>query len=373
MSRPTPTRHAIGTPRRRAMLGVGLVEIMIALALGLVVVGALGQLYSGSIKSHQVSYTITQVGESGRFAVDLMSSELRMAGYLSCGGPSARIANTLNGGDHWLYQTGGIEGFEGGVDDFPDEFAGLVRANTDLLILRRASVDLERTVIDDDSGNAIIELGLDHGFTTGEILVVSNPSCTQASLFQVTNLRNVNNPEAPNLFDAIEHDAASPLGPGNCSASLFGNFDCTAPGSAESGSFRPDSVVSRFLVAAYYITDEDPPSLARKRLGVDNGEAAIVTEELVRNVEDFQLLYGRDTVQDGSHIVDDYVTADQVTDWTQVVSVRFALLLRSNDGGVRTEATVQTFALPGRTVTSPADRHLRRSFGSVVALRNNLP
>lgn len=358
---------------KRAIRGIGIVEIMVALALGLVIVAALGQLYSGSIKSHQVSYTMAQVGESGRFAVDLLATELRMAGYLSCGGADARIANTLDGGSNWLYQTGGIEGFEGGVDAFPAEFAGQTLPNTDMLILRRATLDLERKVVADDAGNAVLELGLDHGFQSGEILVVSDPACTQASVFQVTGLRNVSNPQAPNLFDAIEHDAGGAGTPGNCTRELFGQFDCSAPASGESGSFRNGSSVSRFQVAAYYVTNTDPPWLARMRLGVDNGNAVTVVENLVRNVEDFQVLYGLNSNQDGTFRVDASTTADQVGDWSEVVSVHFGLLLRSNDGGVRTESGSQSFALPGRNVVTPSDRYLRREFGNVVALRNVLP
>jgi len=358
---------------RRRALGIGIVEIMIALTLGLVVIGALGQLYVGSVKSHQLSYNLAQLGESGRFAVDLLASELRMAGYLSCGGSSARVANALDGDDHWLYQTGAIDGYEGGVDSLPAELIGQVRANTDLLILRRASSDQAQSVVSDDPANAVMELGLDHGFQPGEILVISNPSCVQASIFQVTGLRNIGNPQAPSLFDAIEHDANVSLTPGNCSADLFGAYDCSTPEGAVPGSFSTGSMVGRFLVAAYYVSSDDPPTLVRQRLSVQNGQAAVVTDVLVRNVEDFQVLYGRDTDPDGSHSVDDYVTADQVTDWGQVVSVSFGLLVRSRDDGIRTEASAQAFPLPGRTVIAPADRHLRRSFGSVVALRNNLP
>jgi len=343
------------------------------MTLGLVVIAALAQLYRGSAKSHQVTYTMARVGEDGRFAVDLLSSELRMAGYLSCGGGYASVASTLDTTDSWLYRTSGIEGYEYGASDIPNELDGEMRPGTDLLILRHASVDPERSVVADNPANAVIELGLDHGFQSGEVVVISNPSCTQSSIFQVTGLRNLSNPQAPSQFDAIEHNTTSPVNPGNCSASLFGSFDCDSPGAARSGAFQPGSVVSRFLVTAYYVTGDDPPWLARKRLGMENGEATVITERLVRNVEDLQLLYGRDTNNDGAHIVDDYVTADQVTDWSQVVSVNFGLLVRSSDGGVRTEATPQDFALPGKDIVTPGDRYLRRAFGNVIAIRNTLP
>jgi type IV pilus assembly protein PilW len=167
--------------------------------------------------------------------------------------------------------------------------------------------------------------------------------------------------------------------PGNCTGRLFGNFDCDSPGNAQTGVFRPGSVVSRFAVHAYFVTAGDSPTLTRKRLGLVNGQIGVITEELIRDVEDFQVLYGRDTVKNSSLSVDDYVTADRVTDWEQVVSVRFLLLLRSQEPNIRTQAASLTYeklvnadaAGSQRTSTSVSDRRLRRVVGSVVALRNS--
>ena len=352
-------------------LGFALVELMIALALGLVLVAAMGQLYSGGRRAYLVGDSLTRLNESGRFAVDFLSNDLRMAGYLSCGGSFARIGNSLNGSNDWRYVTGGIEGFEGGVDSLPTQFTGQVRADTDVLVVRRAPIDLERTLIADDVSNATMELGVDHGFKAGEVLVVSDPSCTQTALLQVTDVLKQTDDDD---IDGIKHVSGTQSSPGNCTNNLFGSFDCSSAGSSEAGQFKPGSVVSRFAVHAYYVTATDPPTLARLRLCHDgNGSSATCIDELVRDVESLQVLYGRDIFKDGGHSVDDYVTADQVTDWVDVVSVRFSLLIRSPDSNVRTMPVSLTFDLLGRTVTAPNDRHLRRQFGSVVALRNNLP
>ena len=141
-------------------------------------------------------------------------------------------------------------------------------------------------------------------------------------------------------------EAGTGLVPGNCSDTLFGSFDCSNAANvncscnttAQSKAFPPGSIVSRYAVYAYYLSRTDPPALTRKRLSQANGQATLITEELIRDVEDFQVLYGLDTVSDASHRVDVYVTADQVTNWDLVVSVRFALLLRSHEANVRTQA-----------------------------------
>jgi hypothetical protein len=48
-------------------------------------------------------------------------------------------------------------------------------------------------------------------------------------------------------------------------------------------------------------------------------------------------------------------------------------LISSAEENVRAQATSLTYDLLGATVTAPTDRRLRRSLGSVVALRNNFP
>ncbi len=364
------------TTGRQACTGLSLIELLIALTLGLFIVAALGQLYRGSSKTYRLNETQAQINENGRFAIDFLSSDLRMAGYLSCGGPSARIGNSVNANGHWLYSTRGIEGFEGGVDTLPEELDGAARNGTDVLILRHTAVDVERALVEADNGGTIMNLGLQHPFQTGEVLVVSNPSCTQTGLFQVTRVVNTNDDEATDVFDAIEHDnaaATETLSPGNCSSALFGSFDCSTPGKAQSGTYPRGSVVNRYAVHAYYISASDPPTLARKRLSHHGGLVTIATDNLVGDVENLQILYGRDTTDDGEDSIDDYVTANQVTDWEQVISVRFALLMRSTDTRARAAADQQTFTLLDTTVTSPTDAHLRRVLGGLVALRNHLP
>jgi len=369
------TPHARTRPR-----GLALVELMIAMALGLVIIAGIAQLYAGSRQSYALSETLTRLDESGRFAIDFLTFDLRMAGYLSCGGSKATIGNTVNAPGNWLYQTGGVEGYEGGVDTPPDEFTAAAdgfKAGTDILIIRRADMDQEGVVTGYDRNATKIELKRDYGFQVGEIPVIANPSCTQVSLFQATRVLKKKAGDQAS-YDGIKYETATDANmiPGNCTNNLFGSFDCSHTGNASNGIFGSGSVVSRFAVHAYYVTEETltrPPILVRKRLSSYHGQPMIETDELIRDVEDFQVHYGLDTVKDVAHAVDSYVQANQVTDWTKVVSIRFALLMRSHDARVRAKAAGPSYDLLGTTVTPAADRRLRRSFSGIVAVRNNLP
>lgn len=61
--------------------GFSLVEMMISLVLGLMVLGAVTALYLGSSQSTQFQTSIQRMEENGRIAIDLLSRNLRMAGY----------------------------------------------------------------------------------------------------------------------------------------------------------------------------------------------------------------------------------------------------------------------------------------------------
>ena len=78
--------------------------------------------------------------------------------------------------------------------------------------------------------------------------------------------------------------------------------------------------------------------------------------------------YGLDT--NGDLAVDQWVTADQVSDWSQVLSTRLELLLASTD--TNTAGTAQPYVFGGTTVT-PTDRRLRTVVSLSASLRNAVP
>ena len=96
-------------------------------------------------------------------------------------------------------------------------------------------------------------------------------------------------------------------------------------------------------------------------------------EEFLNNVEDLQILYGEDTDAPGSvgfGVANYFVPADQVVDMGRVISVRFAVVVRSDadnlTGGVR-----QNYTVLGTTRIAP-DNRLRQVYTSTVTVRNRL-
>jgi type IV pilus assembly protein PilW len=125
---------------------------------------------------------------------------------------------------------------------------------------------------------------------------------------------------------------------------------------------------------AYYVgaSPDGPPALYQRRMQITpaSTKAEAVSEELAEAVDTMQILYGRDT--DNDNAVDDYVTADGITDWNRVLSVRIGLLVRSPDTAAG-ETDTQVYNVNGTSFNPVDDRRVREVFTTTVAIRNRLP
>src|SRR5882757_1006524 len=131
------------------------------------------------------------------------------------------------------------------------------------------------------------------------------------------------------------------------------------------------AVVYRFDDISYFVGANPAGHPGLFRTSSNGG-----TEELVENVEDMDIYYGLDTSVPADGIADSYVRADAVTDWSQVVSVRIALLVVGPDAATTTGT--QSYVLRDTDGDGTLDRqnatdsHLRQVFTSTIALRNRV-
>ena len=93
------------------------------------------------------------------------------------------------------------------------------------------------------------------------------------------------------------------------------------------------------------------------------------TLAMASQIEAISVTFGEDT--DGDGYADIYRANAAVTDWARVASVNVQLRVRSSEDGVA-DAPQAYLGFDGTAVT-PSDRRLRRTYSSVVALRNLLP
>jgi type IV pilus assembly protein PilW len=142
-------------------------------------------------------------------------------------------------------------------------------------------------------------------------------------------------------------------------------------------TFDAGSQVTLLQTTAYYIgvgADGDG-ALFSADLSPGNSftsaVAPISPNELVPDIEAMQILYGIDTNQ--SQTVGQYVTADQVADFTTVMSVEIAVLAAGPIGSAPLPTAARQFTLLGTQVTPPIDTRVRQVFTITIAARNMLP
>ncbi len=137
-----------------------------------------------------------------------------------------------------------------------------------------------------------------------------------------------------------------------------------------------DPATQKIVVTLFFYVDIDDslntPVLycKAKRDNLDDSTKNKVSNAipLISNIEKLYFLYGVDTGAD--LIANQYLRADQVTDWKKVVSLRFYLVLASEEKNISLKTPSYTIAGREYNVTSPADKRRYRVFSSTIAFRN---
>ena len=77
--------------------GFSLIELMLALALGVVVTSGIVQLFVGNNQTYTLLTGQSRMQESARYALDFIARSARMSGYFGCDPENDKIYNSLNG------------------------------------------------------------------------------------------------------------------------------------------------------------------------------------------------------------------------------------------------------------------------------------
>lgn len=323
-------RHERRPPQ--AQSGFSLVELMIALLLGLLLMSGIIAVYLESKSSFVQDEAISRVQENGRFALRLLTREIAMGGfYAGVTEPGAISAATVVGNAcaTWLLNpTQVIETYDnadgGETSAFNSCFpAAITGVGTDILAVRRAS------------DTPLIQHGdWQTGFTA---------------------------------FTADQyylHTESSGLGPAEIrlGSALDGMALTTSTSTAD---------VWNYFGRIYYIgTDPEGtggiPSLCTRT--AQNTDQTC----LVSGVESLQLELGVDTSGDGipDEFVPGAVSATGV-DVATVVSMRIHLLVRSPELARNFPAESRTWVLGDETITTN-DQYYRRVFTATVPRNNQI-
>ncbi|MDD5272015.1 MAG: PilW family protein [Methylovulum sp.] len=87
---------------RRNQGGMSLIELMVAMLIGLFLLGGILQIFTSSRQAYRIQDNLAHLQEDGRFALDFIANDVRMADFWECRAVSpvaANPANTLSGTD----------------------------------------------------------------------------------------------------------------------------------------------------------------------------------------------------------------------------------------------------------------------------------
>lgn len=349
---------------RQNQLGMTLIEILIAMLLGAFLLGGVLQIFSNTKQTYRMQEGLSRLQENGRFAMEFISQDLRMAGFFGClsrNYSAANVENELNNTTHFAWD---VATPLMGYDDVTASFTTIpsVVVGTDAIVMRGLYGDAMPLIapFSDSSQmfvapsfNADCPAATANTCHEGEILMVTD--CTQGTIFQATNTTATGGGTGVNIV----HSATNTYTPGNASPPTFAK------------SYGAGAQIARLMTYAYYIrlNPGNQPALYRSKLETSSETTnAMAAEELIEGIEDLQITYGVDTNANGTPNY--YVAANDLVanDWAKVISVRITLVARTIEDNLATQSTDYTFN--GEDVT---DRRLRRTFTSTIALRNRLP
>lgn len=341
-----------GSISLRSCRGLSLVELMIALVLSLVIGAAVLQMFLTSKTTYRLQDAMGRVQENGRFAVNFLAADIRMAGFMGCGDIDQIPINVIANPSPFTTSSP-LGELIGGANNVASSNTWNAVEGTDVLWMRRASntgVKLTGNMATDNANIQIVDNRL--GLEAGDTLFLSD--CMSADVFRATTV------SSGSSRTTVAH--ASNMNTSNKLSKAYGS-------DAELMAYES---IEYFIRNTGRTTASGAPINAlmmRKKFG-NRSDASANPVELVEGVQDMQLEYG---VATGSGMVASaYNTANNITDWSKVVSVRFSLLMQSTEDNVAPASGSGAQALSFNGAAVSADGRLRQVFGSTVAIRNRV-
>lgn len=281
-------------PRQR---GFSLVEIMVALVLGVVILLAVSEVFVNNSRTRgEVEKTGRQI-ENGAYALSLLADELRNAGYLGeAGAQTAPVAlPPLCPTDIAGIRDALAVPVQGALSSGSDTNCAASKSGSDFIAIRRAST-----------------------------CAVGSANCAAVNSDVHLQVSACSSASSGTIYLAL-----------SATGLTYKRRDCSTV-----------APIYRVLSRVYYITDADV--LTRTEL---SGTSYSVTSPLVDGIEMMQFEYGLDTSGDGQ--VDAFSSTPDGTDWPDVVAVRVWLVARNLEA-TNGYTDPNTYQLGSTTYSVPA-------------------
>ncbi len=338
------------TLHRHNQLGLSLIELLIGISLGAVLLTAVVQIITNNKQNIVLADAFSEVQESGRLAMELLSRDFRMIGFQGCLNTvdSTKTKNHLDasssGYDSFLHD------YSKPVDIYSNSTPSVkignvtprVSADFDIIITRGAtSTDINLMASPNTSAFTFQVAGPSSQLdvlTAGNIVTISN--CETSDLFALTTVAGTTTKTLTYARNTSNSSSTPPLGPDNISNTLEGGYD--------SGDKLWLMNSTTYFVAPSGVYGNNVLSLYKYSELLGNNAI-----ELVPFINRFDLKYGISS--NGDKSVDKYVDVGDasITDLSnQLISIKITLDIKGDT------------KLEGNT-------SLNRSYTRVVQLRNS--
>lgn len=382
---------------RRRDAGLSLIEVMIALFIGVLLLTGIMQIFGSTQLAFSTSEGASRIQENARFSLEMLRNDIRMAAHMGCLTERLYVANStiynhsvapstnFTAAPFALRIDMPVEAFEyggtapgqtldlsGGVStgisagnfspQLPaalDDLAADAVVGSDVLVLRFLSSENVRSALVEIASNTI-----------------SIGNATDAAFFQRGQVYAASNCEKVSLFQALSGGPSVSAGSGGLNAvNWIALEDELAP---------PGTSVHRYEYVVYYVGIDAPsgqPSLKMRRLDPDRNNLLSGPQTLVEGVESMQLMFGADVTAARDDVMDRYFTATGVAGlganprdaWSRVLGIRVGLLMRSSNtaGALRDDAS-PPLRVADTIVTPADDRRVRQTFETSITMRNRV-
>ncbi|MBV2235440.1 MAG: PilW family protein [Sterolibacterium sp.] len=343
---PSSRSRMAAQPHPAHMQGFSLVEVMVALTIGLILTLGMVGLMGGNAQNLRLTESLSESQENARMAFELIARDVRQARDTSCGpldSSSVRKLDPADANPDWWEEWWPLRGFAGDEDSNAADF-GTARGER---VDGTEALQLQET--------EAIALISKFNSATSVLLTSNSPSFTANEAVIVCDLDN-----------ASLHTIAA----------VAGSTLTLAPAVSITDPDNPQFQVARYLATTWYIgsngrADEGGRSLYRARLAPDG---TIVREEILPGIVDMQVRY-----HNRSDAIDNFMDVDDArlndpgnltrtkNNWDQINAIELTLVSESTQKNV---ATSDAAANNDKGLVSQQDRRLRRTLTHIIALRN---
>lgn len=328
--------------------GFTLIELMVAMLLGLIVIGGVISVFLAGQQTYRANEALGDVQDGSRTSFEILTRDLRYAGYTGCDNGNGRVANALNNTTLWYTNWGvPLQGFDDATAD--PALTGITGAGAP--IKGSSSVRVLSTT------NTDVSVGSASGSPTSFNI---NAASTQLAAGDIIMLCDFDHATILQIASyggtSVGFTNGTTLAPGNCSLGLGYPTICTSAGNAY--TFLPNARVGVLTAVDWYVGTNPLGGQSLYRLSVTYSAAgASVTAsttqpaEIVRNVTGMQIKY---LMSSGTT----FTNAAGVGNWATVNAAQVTLTLQS---GADTHVNVNN--------AGP----ITRTFTSTTAMRNRVP